>query len=240
MKDEMGTPLSGDAVVRLVGPSGPVLTGPVDPSIGVGVNYSLKVPMDAGTQGELYQSTALFPAMPYVMNVVIDGISYVPIEIQREQKVIGDTGGRTRLDLTLGVDNDGDGLPDSWEEVIIAATDAESLADVRADGDNDGDGVSNYIEYIAGTYAYSELAVFRLDIIQVVDGVAHMRFLASSGRTYEIRSMSGGGEWEATDFSFGKEAVEMTDSYVSDSLRFVDVYIRAEEIASRLFQLHVH
>ena len=48
VRDERGTPLSGDATVRLIGPSGPVLAGVVDRSIGVGINYSLKVPMDTG------------------------------------------------------------------------------------------------------------------------------------------------------------------------------------------------
>ncbi len=34
---------------------------------------------------------------------------------------LGKLGGTTILDLTLGVDRDGDGIPDSWEEALLNA-----------------------------------------------------------------------------------------------------------------------
>lgn len=240
VRDETGTPLSGAATVLLNGPLGTVISGTVDSRIGLGVNYSLKVPMDAGTLAQLYQATALLPSAPFTVEVVIGGTSYVPIEVQGAQPTIGEAGGRTRLDLTLGIDSDGDGLPDAFEQQIIAATDATSLDDVTPDGDNDGDGVSNRLEYIAGTYAFSAQAVFRLDVIDVQDGLARLRFLAGKGRSYQIMSSTDGETFGETAFSFHPDGSHAQDSHRSELIRFEEVYIPSDGLPSRFFRLHVY
>ncbi|MBN1676799.1 MAG: Ig-like domain-containing protein, partial [Kiritimatiellae bacterium] len=54
---------------------------------------------------------------------------------------------------TLNEDSDGDSLPDSWEQQIIAASGGSltSVWQVLPADDFDGDGVSNVAEYLAGT-----------------------------------------------------------------------------------------
>lgn len=240
VRDESGTPLSGGATIRLNGPSGPVVWGSVDPFAALGVNYSLKVPMDSGAEATLYQSTALLPAQPFTVEVIIDGTSYVPIEAQGTQFLIGNPGGKTRLDLTLGVDSDGDGLPDAWEQEVIEFSSATSLADVTPDGDNDGDGVSNWVEYRAGTYAFSGLAVFRLDIIEIKDGFAHTRFLATTGRSYTITTSTDGVSYVETPFSLHADGSDEREAFRSAQTRFEEVWVPTHNSDARLFRLHVH
>ena len=56
--------------------------------------------------------------------------------------------GPTRADVARAIaastapDGDGDGLPDAWEQALIAAAGGgKTLADIRPDGDEDGDGL---------------------------------------------------------------------------------------------------
>lgn len=239
-RGEDGEPLTGDATIRLVGPSGPVASGLIDTGAGLGVNYSIKVPMDAGTEATLYQSNALMPTQPFTVEVIIDGTSYVPIEAQGTQFTIGVPGGRTRLDLTLGIDSDGDGLPDAWEQEVIAFTNAESLEDVTPDGDSDSDGVSNLIEYLAGTYAFSGLAVFRLDVIEVRDGLAHARFLSVLGRGYSISSSGDLESFDETPFTFNADGSGMRPAYRARRTQFKDIYIPTDGKRVIFFRLHVY
>ena len=49
----------------------------------------------------------------------INGRSFLPIELRGVSLNLGEPGGITRLDLTLGEDIDGDGLPDAWEKALM-------------------------------------------------------------------------------------------------------------------------
>lgn len=242
VRDEHGNPLAGDASVTFSGGSGDLLTGIVDPAIAPGVNYSMKVPMDAGTLTQLYQSSALRPAMPFTARVTIGSTNYVPIEVQGGALAIGDPGGRTRLDLTLGIDSDGDGLPDSWEQNIIANVDGiDDLAGVTPEGDADGDGVSNEIEYLAGTYAFDERAVFRLEILEVGPERARLRFLAVSGRSYQLLGGVDGAAFTPVDFSLtASEDATTQRLYRANSIHFQDIYVPAELVGTQLFRLSVY
>jgi len=240
LRDESGNPLASGPTIRLIGPAGPVVSGPVDASIGLGVNYSLKVPMDAGTRAQLYRATALFPIQPFTVEVVIGGTSYVPIEIQGGGRPIGKPGGRTRLDLTLGVDQDQDGLPDSWEEKVMAFTSAESLAEVRPEGDSDHDGLSNQLEYLAGTYAFSNRAVFRLEILEVGEERVKARFLATKGRRYLIKSSDDGKTFAPIRFSLSADGSDARDSFLSSRVRFQEVYLPLSESKKAIYSLHVY
>ena len=65
---------------------------------------------------------------------------------------MGRPGGITQLDLTLGEDLDGDGLPDAWERSIADA--GLSINEILPGGDNDKDGLTNLEEYKSGNYAF--------------------------------------------------------------------------------------
>ena len=112
---------------------------------GIGVNYRVNLPMDGNTTGQLYQVSALRPTLPFSIKVQIRGVAYVPIQMAGRVWTTPKAGEIHRLDLTLGVDSDGDGLPDAWEQALIdndRSGRLRTLADVKPGDDLDGDGLA--------------------------------------------------------------------------------------------------
>lgn len=193
VRDDRGTPLAAEEGIVILSGTGAVeiARGPTDPAIGPNINYSVNVSMDSGTTALLYEVTALRPLLPFTVRVLIDGVSYVPIQATGGSFNIGDPAGQTRLDLTIGIDSDNDGLPDAWEYDAIDSDFTGTLltlADIRPGDDLDGDGLTNLEEYFAGTYPLDRADGLTLNIINVVNGFARLRFLAITGRTYRLTS----------------------------------------------------
>lgn len=252
VKDEQGSPISTGATVAFYktvadGLGGftqgqLIISGNTSGNLAPGTNYSVKIPMDANIFGELYTEEALITSGTFTVSVVIGGEAYVPLEVSNSSVVIGEPAGRTRLDLTLGVDSDGDGLPDSWEQTLISQVDGlNDLQDVTPDGDADHDGVSNYVEYIAGTYAFTGLARFGIDIIDITDGVAHMRFLGATGRSYQLKSSEDLAEFNLEEFSISADTSEdnLFSSYVAETISYVDIYVPLSDVKKKMFVLCV-
>lgn len=94
--------------------------------------------------------------------------------------------------LGAGADADQDGLPDAWEQQIIAASEAaggsiHTIADVRPGDDFDGDGLSNYAEYLAGTSPTDPNS--RLMLFVPVAGSGQqvtIRWTSVPGKTYTV------------------------------------------------------
>lgn len=207
VRDERGNPLAaGSATVRFESSSGVVLSGATLVGIEPGVNYSLEIPMDAGVTADLYKATALTPTVPFSLKVQIGAVTYLPIELRGQFASLGQPGQRTRIDLTLGADTDGDGLPDAWERALLAALGGNlSLADIRPDGDDDGDGLTNLQEYLAGTYAFDKDDGFSLKIERLDAGRPVLKFLAIRGRSYVVQSSTDLTTW--SDISFKDAAL---------------------------------
>ncbi len=243
VRDEKGNPLSSKASVRLLANGGQIVQGSAIQGLAPGINYSLKVPMDAGRTSQLYQPTAMLPAMPFTAQVIIGESAFVPIQVQGGARMMGTASSRTRLDLTLGIDSDGDGLPDAWEQDVIdydANDGVRGLADVNPQDDIDGDGVSNWVEYIAGTYAFYAGEAFKLEILEVVDGVTHLRFLEVAGRTYRIRSGDSLDSMSEALFSIHADGAEPAASLpaTGSGVRYRDVYLKSSS-PRKFFTLHV-
>jgi hypothetical protein len=188
VRDELGQPLAKtNAVVVFETSSGVQVTGALIPNLRPGVNYQIIVPMDSGLTSDAYKPTALRPFVPFRVRVRIGSLNYLPIEMTGNFSSLGNPGEKTRVDLTLGEDTDGDGIPDAWERMVIAvAGGGLTLADINPNGDLDGDGVSNYAEYIAGTYAFDPADGFILKIAGLNNGAALLDFLAIRGRSYTL------------------------------------------------------
>ena len=136
----------------------------VAPGTTPGINYLLKVPMDSGATSNLYHPAAMRMAMPFKIRVLIGAQVYLPIEMIGDLAKIGQPGEETLLNLTLGEDTDGDGLPDAWERALLGQ--GKTLSDINPGDDTDGDGMSNLDEYISGNYAFDKNDGLRLDIVQ--------------------------------------------------------------------------
>lgn len=205
VRDEQGHPLAaGSAEVILETGSGVVLRTPTVVGAEPGVNFAFVIPMDAGITGDPYRPTALKPTVPFKLKVRIGQGIYLPMQMTGNFRQLGKPGERSRIDLTLGEDSDGDGLPDAWERILASQIgNGANLASISPDGDSDGDGLSNLAEYLAGTYAFDPEDGLALRLVRVDDTASVAEFLAISGRTYEVQSSSDFSTWISTDFHVG-------------------------------------
>lgn len=243
VRDAYGTPYQSTsiAVVLLGGDGLEKARTLIDPLSGAGTNYSLEVAMDAGHTATPYIPTAMRPTLPFTMRVVIGGVSYLPIQLSTGTWTMGLPAQSRRIDLTVGVDSDGDGLPDAWETELIYSDPLErfaSLTDVRPGDDADGDGLSNLDEYIAGTYAFDAADGLALEIVEIVGGYARLRFLAITGRTYSLTASTDLAAWGAQPFALSAAPATST-SYVASDVRVVDVYVPMGAGPRKFFRLHV-
>ncbi len=202
LRDEMGNPLAReDARVVFESENGTTFATRLAPGLAPGVNYEILVPMDAGITPDLYRPSAMSPLVPFRLKVTVGGRTYLPIEMSGDLRELGEPAGNTRLDLTLGLDSDGDGLPDAWKDMVIAMMGGGlTRDDIRPDDDLDGDGFTNLQEYIAGTYAWDPHDRLALEILHAGEGRATLEFLAINGRTYRIEASGDLNNWEPVTF----------------------------------------
>lgn len=208
VRDEWGNPLTVEnAEVILESASGAKTRSLIVPRLKPGVNYQLEVPMDSGLRNDLYKPTALKPAVPFKIRVRIGQTLFLPIQMVATTAVLGEPGKSTRIDLTLGEDSDGDGLPDAWERALIAQTGGgRGLADVKPGDDSDRDGLSNLEEYTAGTYAFDERNGFSLKIDAIRGQAAVLKFTAVTGRSYSIHASDDLVTWSQISFRMTSDA----------------------------------
>lgn len=239
----MGNPLAVTAAeVILETPSGTSIKAPIVPGLDGNVNYRLSVPIDAGVTSDFYRSTALRTTALFKMRVRIGQSVYLPIEMAGEFSKLGQPAQSTRLDLTLGEDTDGDGLPDAWERALIAASGGK-LKDVRPGDDPDGDGLTNLDEYLAGTYAFDNKDGFSLKMVEVKASSPRLEFMAIRGRTYAVFGSADLHEWAPVPFRFATDSADAPgrQSYQANDSGVVQVSVRpsSDQPAMRFFKLRV-
>jgi hypothetical protein len=202
VRDEMGQPLTSLGAEVLLEAYGKVTARTtVIPGLEPGVNYRLAAPLDSGVTPDLYQPTALRPTVPFRMQVRLNGQTYLPIEMTGAANLWTRPGAVSRVDLTLGVDADGDGLPDAWELALLHMMGMDgTLADIRPGDDADADGISNLDEYLAGTYAFDPADGFVLDIVALSDHGPVLQFLAIRARSYRIHGSDDMHTWTPVAF----------------------------------------
>ncbi len=236
VRNELGQPLTlSSSEVILETPTGIELHCPVVAEDEPGVNYRLEVPMDSGISDDLYRPTALRPFFEFKLKVRIAGTIYLPIEMTGDFSRLGEPAGTTRLDLTLGVDSDGDGLPDAWERTMIAIY-GGTLDDIRPGDDLDGDGVSNRDEYLAGTYASNPADGFSLAIVDQQEGQSILELLAVSGRTYSIQASDDLHTWTPVPFRLASEpSSALMQNYRATDVRRLRVAVPTPTGSSQLY-----
>ena len=190
VRDELGRPLEGEKVEVLFETSSGRL---VRTGVGLGIpgiNYRLRVPMDAGSTADLYNPVAMRHAMPYKIRVKVGAKVYLPIEMVGDLGKMGQPGEETLLNLTLGEDTDGDGVGDNAD---VFPEDATETVDTDGDGigntadtDDDGDQVTDDQEVMDGTdplnrYDCSTCFHFDIDVdgdtTALTDGLLVLRHL---------------------------------------------------------------
>jgi hypothetical protein len=241
VRNEMGDPIVvTNAEVILETMTGVQLKTQVIPNLAPGINYRLLVPMDAGLTADAYRPTALRPTVPFRLKVLIGQVTYIPIQMSGSYTNLGQPAQSTRLDLTLGEDSDGDGLPDAWERMLIAALGGGlSLKDIRPEDDADGDGLSNLQEYLAGTYAFDPSDGFELSIAGFNGSHALLDFMAIRGHTYTLLASADLQTWIPIPFHIPEDASTAPghDCYQATDVRILRVEALPPEglPAARLF-----
>ncbi len=226
LRDEYGTPINvAGAEVILETSSGVKIQTTVNPGIESGANYRLEVPMDAGLTAAPYQPSALRPLVPFRIKVRIGGGTYLPIEMAANFAKLGQPGQRTRLNLTLGEDNDGDGLPDAWERLVNPDI---SLVKPGADA---GNGLTFLETYYAGTYVVDPKNGFTLSILDFNKGAPLLEFLAVNGRTYTVLGSRDLKTWNVVPFRVPAEGLiaPVRWSIQTDAVKTVRVEVSSEE-----------
>jgi len=230
VRTQFGDPVEvSPSDVYLETPAGTQLRAGLINGLEPGVNYRLEVPMDSGTAADLYKPTALKPFFQFKLKVQIGQTTYVPIEMAGNFAQIGQPSLKTRIDLTLGVDSDGDGLPDAWEQSLITIF-GGTLASINPNDDTDGDGISNLDEYLAGTYAFDPSDGFRLSLAGLNAGASVMEFLAIRGRTYTIQSSPNLQQWTTVGFRVvnGGVAGAVQNNYTATDVRLLRVEVPSQ------------
>lgn len=224
VRDEYGNPiLSDNAELILETTTGVVIKTKLEKNLEPGTNYRLPVPMDAGITSDLYKSTALRPAVPFKIKVKIGATTYLPMEMVADFSKMGQPGETTHLNLTLGEDLDGDGIPDAWERALLEMlNNGQGLTDLRPEDDADGDGLSNLDEYLSGSFALDEKNGLFLDLIQITNGAPVLEFTAIRGRNYVIEGSSDFHTWTPIDFRLAG-STEVQQIYRATDVRILQV-----------------
>ncbi|EDY83120.1 hypothetical protein VDG1235_2744 [Verrucomicrobiia bacterium DG1235] len=242
VRDEMGYPIDAEGVVILKTVSGVQIEAPLTPSLYVDASYRLEVPMDAGITSDSYKPSALNPLAPFTIEIQIGSQTYLPFEMSGDLAALGEAGGTTVINLTLGEDSDGDGIPDTWERALIAKTSRyDSLDDVNPGDDLDGDGLSNYEEYLANTYAYNVLDGLSLKIVSVSDSAYVIEFLSIADHRYTIYGSSDSLDWQEQGFKLESDAEgdEPRMTYDAAEVELLRVLVPRVAGGANLFRLSV-
>jgi hypothetical protein len=207
VRDQYGTPLmTGQAQVVLTTPTGVWLTAAVAPGIGFDENFELDVPMDAGLTPDPYEPNALMASAQFTMLVVIGETTNVPIQMTTNYLRMGQPAQQTRIDLTLGVDANGDGLPDAWELAYLAAIGSNlNLTNLTPRLRLGPDGLTLEQEFYAGNYPFDPQQPFVLTLVAPNNGSALLEFTAMTGRFYTLLGSPDLQAWTPLSFSIPAE-----------------------------------
>ena len=207
--DSYGWPYRDGADVILRVGTNEIARHSISGALAPGVNFILHAPVDDGRDGTPYVRYAVTTGS-VVSIVVSDGRGERLVMENASLPPIEKPGEFLRVNVTAGVDADGDGIPDEWEwELIRWANDPAftSLQDVRPQDDFDGDGVSNGDEYRAGTFAFLDYDKFSAERFQkAANGRLRVDFLTVPGKAYRIErapigTANGAFDWEGGEFS---------------------------------------
>jgi len=202
IRDRYGSPLSASGVeVVLQTPSGIMIAGQTIPGLMPGVNYEIKVPMDAGQTPGPYQPNALFAGTTYKLTVVVLGITNLPIEMSGSSMSLSEPGKSTRVDLTLGTDSNNDGLPDAWELAFLATLHLNiPLSFLNANQDLAHDGKTLRSEFLLGSYPFDPARPCKIAFLGFREGGPILSFPTVTGRYYSIEVSSNAVDWAIVPF----------------------------------------
>lgn len=245
VRDQIGNTLHIEgAVIVLLRDNVEIGRAPVISGARPDANYELRIAIDQTRPAtRLYSPKAVPMQGIYSLVVEMNGLKFYPIEVAGTLRV-GNGAERVRLDLNLGADSDGDGLPDVWEEWQlhqagrVPGTPGWSLALIDRHGDFDGDGTSNYLEYLAGTFAGDATERFDLRITGKAGNVVSFQFFAITGKAYGIEESADLQTWKPAPFATSPGGPS-APLYTATGVAVQSAYVTTSSGTSRFFRLTV-
>lgn len=243
-RDEFGNPLTTNAIVVLITSSGVSVSCQVVPGLQPGVNYRMTIPMDSAVRSDIYKAVALQPSVPFRMRVSMDGATFLPIEMTGDYSLLGQPGKQTHIDLTLGEDRNGNGLPDAWEQALITARGwSVSLTNLTANSSPGANGVTLLQEYVSGTYGFQDVTGLNLNIVRGGGGAPVLEFMAVRGRNYSIVGSADLRTWHTVSFQRANSGADpaMVEDFQSELVQLLQVTVpaSANQAGLRFFKLRI-
>ena len=245
VRDQVGATLRVDgAEIVLLRDGKEIGRTPVYPDLRVDSNYELKIRIDQGHTGtRVYSTSALQPQGVYSLLVVINGQNLYPIEVSGTLRA-GTGAERVRLDLNLGVDANRDGLPDAWQEWVLyqagrrVGTPEWDINLITKDGDFDGDGISNFLEYVAGTFAGDPSERLELRLTNKTPAAVSLEFYTITGKVYGIEESADLKTWQTVPFSV-RSGSPPAILHRAQAIGVTTAQVAAPATASRFYRLTV-
>jgi hypothetical protein len=189
-RDTFGWPFQAAAGATVVARQGTnkcasfTIKGPLYP----GVNFVLPLYLQDANANVAYSDQAVRPGSTVQILLIQDGVTQNLLGGPGNY-VVGEAARFANVTLTAGTDLDQDGLPDAWEEELIAYLDDpryRTIGDINPNDDADGDGVSNLNEFLAGTFAFLRDDYFRIDWLSPSGNLLELGFLSVPGKAYSL------------------------------------------------------
>ena len=245
VRDQVGATLRVDgAEIVLLRDGKEIGRAPIYPDLRVDSNYELKIRIDQGHTGtRVYSTSALQPQGVYSLLVVINGQNLYPIEVSGTLRA-GTGGERVRLDLNLGVDANRDGLPDAWQEWVLyqagrrVGTPEWDINLITKDGDFDGDGISNFLEYVAGTFAGDPAERLELRLTNKTPAAVSLEFYTITGKVYGIEESADLKTWQGIPFTV-RSGSPPAILHRAQEIGVTTAQVAAPATASRFYRLTV-
>jgi hypothetical protein len=218
VRDQYGLPVQDTtAQVVLISASGAVVTTSIQPELAVGVNYALRVPMDAGSIPTPYVANALTTGAQYQLFVVVNGATNLPMEMVGKTLALGAPTQLILQNLTVGTDANGDGIPDAWEQAFLQSIGVNiSLASINPNGVYTKDGRTLMQEYLLGNYPYNPNA-FTVTLVSLNAGSALLSFTTTANRTYSVYGSADLQNWTPLSFAVPAVGTQTNSSYYASS-----------------------
>jgi hypothetical protein len=245
VRDQVGATLRVDgAEISLLRDGTEIGRSPIQTDLRADSNYEIQIRIDRNpASARIYSNKAVAAQGVFSLVVVMNGQNFYPIEASGTLRA-GNGGERVRLDLNLGIDANNDGLPDAWQEWQLYQAGRRpgqpgwDINLITKHGDFDGDGISNYQEYVAGTFAGDATERFELRLLTKTATLVGFEFFAITGKVYSIEQSADLRTWTTAPLTTTPTGT-FSDFYRATAVGVMPAYVAASADSARFFRLTV-